>query len=81
MNLQKLNLNKKAFYLLAALFALLPFHAFLVTFFNSIFFDSTTSAPLFLRMWKEGVIFSVALLLIWKVVFQKKVGFSRRTKI
>ena len=69
--------NAIFFYLLAILFALLPFHAFLVTFLNQLFFDSATSAPLFLRMWKEGLIFLLAILLGWQVLTRKiKIAFN-----
>lgn len=74
MTFPKLNTNKSAFYLLAILFALLPFHAFFVTFLNSIFFDAATSAPLFLRMWKEGVIACIGFVLIYKL-------FTKREKL
>lgn len=40
-------------YILLSFFLLLPFHAFGVTFLNSIFFDVTTPPPFLLSGWKE----------------------------
>ncbi len=64
--------GKIPFYLLAALLALIPFHAFLVTFLNALFFDTATSAPLFLRMWKEVVIVLLGLFLVWKLLVKRR---------
>lgn len=66
-----MQLKNLHFYLLATLLALLPLHAFGVTFLNYLFFDGTASAPLGLKMWKEGVIFLLFILLALQVLRKK----------
>jgi len=72
MNLQKTKLRNLPFYFLAILFAVLPFHAFLITFLNAIFFDSATSSPIFLRMWKEGIVFLLGCFLVRQLLTKKQ---------
>lgn len=56
------------FFLLCLLFALLPFHAFLTTWLNFLFFDPLTPPPVWLSLWKEVLICGIIGLSIWHIV-------------
>ncbi len=61
---------------LALFFLLIPFHAFLVTGINALFFDPHTAPPFFINAWKEVFLFSllcivfVSLIPHWRKVIQ-----------
>jgi hypothetical protein len=60
-------IKKLLFYGVIGIITLLPFHAFLITSLNAIFWDSSFSPPLFLNAWKE--IFLFLLILLWCIIF------------
>ena len=63
-----MSILKKAFFLGTLLFfILIPFHAFLVTFTNALFWDANFSPPWFLSAWKE--IFLLLLISLWLILF------------
>ena len=62
--------------ILAILFLLLPFHPFLITFLNSLFFDDQSAPYFFLAAWKEILIFLFALLFVGQIIL-KKIPFPK----
>lgn len=50
--------------LLAILLLLLPFHPFLATWLNSLFFDPTTAPAMVIAIWKEVIVAIIALIFI-----------------
>lgn len=59
--------------LLCILFALLPFHAFLTTWLNFLFFDPSTPPPVWLSLWKEMVVCVVIFLISIHFIKEKEV--------
>ncbi len=71
-----MNTKNIPFLLLAIIFAFLPFHAFLVTTVNAIFFDIATSPPLLLSAWKE-ILAGILIVFIGMQFLQKKIPFPK----
>lgn len=57
-------LERSIFFLLAALFLLLPFHAFLVTTTNYFFFEPGVNPPLYLSVWKDAIVALICFLIL-----------------
>jgi len=65
--------SKIIFYLLLALFCILPWHAFLMTTINAVFFSIQNNPPWFLTIWKEIIILIITSELIFKIIQKPKI--------